>query len=127
MGRDIMQQQKNTTIIHCIVPLVMHKFLPESTQGKKIGQCSRMDKCCPHVTALLKLLCWNKDIVIFCVLVREEGGEVLLDDWRSKIMVRWSAHLPKLGEEEKKKMNLREYHPIFFFLRETARPQIQLR
>jgi hypothetical protein len=60
---------------------------------KKIGQCSCMDKCCPHATASLDLLRWNKDIVSLCVLVRGEGGESY---W---IIggVRWSAHLAKAG------------------------------
>jgi hypothetical protein len=47
MGRDIRQQQKSTTIIDCIVPSVMHKFLPEYTQGKKSGDAVAWTSAAP--------------------------------------------------------------------------------
>jgi hypothetical protein len=70
-----------------------------------------MDKCCPHATALPDLLCWNKYIVILCVLVRGEGGESY---W---IIggVRWSAHLAKAGRRREGENKLAGRPPYSFF------------
>jgi hypothetical protein len=43
----IWQRWKNTTIIHYIVPLVIHKFSPEYTQGKKLGNAVAWTSAAP--------------------------------------------------------------------------------
>ncbi len=54
-------------------------------------------------------------LLFFACLWGRRGGKSYWSYW---IIggVRWSVHSPKLGGEEKEKMNWWEDHPIFFFL-----------